>query len=142
MKESQLWAHMKGHWRNRGHLVRVENAATFGTPDCNCCVDGQEFWIEHKEAKNWVTSIRTTQLAWIISRIKAKGNIFFMVSMDNDVVIYPGNCILDTGVIISKNAQTYLNFKNTSELYRIPTLGDWDAMLEFIIYECKRKETA
>ena len=46
MKESQFWALVKG--KLPGHVERVENALTRGTPDVNMCVEGTEFWLELK----------------------------------------------------------------------------------------------
>lgn len=77
MKESQFWALVKGHLP--GHVERVENALTRGTPDVNMCHDSTELWLELKilDAKG-SCQLRPEQVLWHRKRQENGGRVFVL----------------------------------------------------------------
>lgn len=77
MKESQFWALVKG--KLPGHVERVENALTRGTPDVNMCHEGCESWLELKvlDAKHHC-ELRPEQYLWHRRRQEVGGRVFVL----------------------------------------------------------------
>ena len=72
----------------------VENGVGPGTPDINY-VEG---WIELKYLPRWVKSVdhvkiaifTTQQRVWLRRRWKARGNVFFLLQIENEWLLYDG----------------------------------------------------
>lgn len=82
MKESQFWALVKG--KLPGHVERVENALTRGTPDVNMCHEGSELWLELKvlDAKGHC-ELRPEQILWHRKRQESGGRVFVLARNEN-----------------------------------------------------------
>lgn len=77
MKESQFWALVKG--KLPGHVERVENALTRGTPDVNMCVEGTELWLELKVLDDkGHCDLRPEQYLWHRKRQEHGGRVFVL----------------------------------------------------------------
>jgi hypothetical protein len=89
MKESQFWALVKG--KLPGHVERVENALTRGTPDVNMCFEGSEFWLELKvlDAKGHC-ELRPEQVLWHRKRQESGGRVFVLkvLQIQRDMALY------------------------------------------------------
>lgn len=87
MKESQFWALVKG--KLPGHVERVENALTRGTPDVNMCHVGIEVWLELKVLDNkGVCELRPEQYLWHRKRQEAGGKVFVLARNEKVIKIY------------------------------------------------------
>ena len=87
MKESQFWALVKG--KLPGHVERVENALTRGTPDVNMCYEGSELWLELKvlDAKG-NCELRPEQILWHRKRQENGGRVFVLARNENVLKVY------------------------------------------------------
>lgn len=87
VKESQFWALVKGHLP--GHVERVENALTRGTPDVNMCHDSTELWLELKilDAKG-NCQLRPEQYLWHRKRQEHGGRVFVLARNENILKVY------------------------------------------------------
>lgn len=92
------------------HVVRVENGVVAGTPDVNLCVEGKEWWIELKYARQEPKRSSTpllgsahrlsaVQSAWMQSRRHAQGNVAVFIGT-------PQRRILTQHTFIPLNAMT------------------------------------
>lgn len=111
MLEKELWLKVKTSWPHV-HCDRIENAASFGTPDVNCCHDGCEWWMELKVTVNGMTKIRHTQLAWLARRVAVNGRIYIMAAEEatNKVsLFYAKELFTATDVIMAQIGQLKLN---------------------------------
>lgn len=87
MKESQFWALVKD--KLPGHVERVENALTRGTPDVNMCANGIEVWLELKvlDTKGHC-ELRPEQLLWHRKRQEAGGKVFVLARNEDTLKLY------------------------------------------------------
>ena len=80
MKESQFWALVKG--KLHGHVERVENVLTRGTPDVNMCHEGSEFWLELKVLDDkGHCELRPEQVLWHRKRQESGGRVFVLLRL-------------------------------------------------------------
>lgn len=64
----------KMHWQS------IEVAAIAkGVPDCNCCYQGVEFWVENKRSNAYTIGLRPEQVAWLDRRARNGGTVFIAV---------------------------------------------------------------
>lgn len=138
MRETEIWSMLYSNWpRERVHLTRIENAATFGTPDVQCCADGYEWWMELKIDHSGYSVIRPTQLAWIAKHIIVNGNIYiFAVNPKNNLgMLYHGKDLIKPGSLITNVGSTKINFVNMEPvaLINIKIRGNWHLLLNKII---------
>ena len=113
MREQDLWVQLHHDWRNKVHMTRVENAASFGMPDVNCCYQGVEFWIEHKIEKSDTVLFRPSQIAWLAARMKVQGlnRVFIVVGSTkwSEPRMYKASDIFTVdGALISVSSQVKL----------------------------------
>jgi hypothetical protein len=87
MKESQFWALVKG--KLPGHVERMENALTRGTPDVNMCHEAIELWLELKilDAKG-SCQLRPEQVLWHRKRQEHAGRVFVLARNEETLKIY------------------------------------------------------
>lgn len=128
-------------WRRgiKTHVVRVENGAVAGTPDVNLCVEGKEWWIELKYARQEPKRSSTpllgsahrlsaVQSAWMQARRHAQGNVAVFIGT-------PQRRILTQHTFIPLNAMTVAEL----ELSAIWTAGarvsaeEYDKLLEALL---------
>ncbi len=76
-----------------GDAIPVENIAFPGTPDVNCFLKGEEYWIELKDEED---KLRASQLLWIRNRIKAGGRVWVLYRRGN-------RCLLVHGALCCNN---------------------------------------
>lgn len=50
-----------------------------GVPDSNGCLEGVEFWIEHKATVGWTVGVSPGQVAWLERRTRHGGRCFVAV---------------------------------------------------------------
>lgn len=87
MKESQFWALVKG--KLPGHVERVENALTRGTPDVNMCYQGIEVWLELKVLDNKGNcELRPEQYLWHRKRQEMGGKVFVLARNEGVIKIF------------------------------------------------------
>jgi hypothetical protein len=87
MKESQFWALVKG--KLPGHVERVENALTRGTPDVNMCHMGIEVWLELKVLDTKGScELRPEQYLWHRKRQEVGGKVFVLARNETVIKIY------------------------------------------------------
>ena len=113
MREQDLWIQLHYGWRNKVHMTRVENTASFGMPDVNCCYQGVEFWIEHKIEKSDTVLFRPSQVAWLAARMKVQGlnRVFIVVGSTKwpEPRIYKASDIFTVeGALINVSSQVKL----------------------------------
>ena len=87
MKESKFWSLVKCHLP--GHVERVENALTRGTPDVNMVYDSTELWLELKilDAKG-SCQLRPEQALWHRKRQEHGGRVFVLARDENILKIF------------------------------------------------------
>ena len=62
------------------HFQAIETGSTGrGIPDLNGCIDFTEFWIEFKKTSANAIQISPEQVAWILRRKRAGGNVYIAV---------------------------------------------------------------
>lgn len=95
MTEKELWERLRYGVGDESHLTRIENAVSFGTPDVNMGYYGRDYWFELKREVNGYSTIRPTQVAWIIKRMKlGGGNVYFMtIDAEENISVYHGDII-------------------------------------------------
>lgn len=138
MTEKDLWQLIKRYW-SEAHLTRIENTVTFGVPDINVCIDGIEFWVETKIEHNDKISIRPSQLAWVISRVKANGNVFILAANDIGCFLYPGKNILNHGAIKILHNQPYLDLNELGPYILAAPIKNISQMLKQIVEYIKQE---
>ncbi len=104
MTEGWLWSKVK-----RGlepllvHCARLEETASFGIPDVNCCCHGKEFWLELKIVREKRIQLRSSQVAWITSRCGYGGRVFLLAKDDDRLLVISGtevfNLALENGYV-------------------------------------------
>jgi hypothetical protein len=70
-----------------GDAIPVENIASPGTPDVNCFLKGEEYWIELKDEED---KLRASQLLWIKNRIRAGGRVWVLYRRGNRCLLVHG----------------------------------------------------
>jgi hypothetical protein len=121
MKESDFWTLIHRAWP-QVHAVRIENAATFGTPDVNCCYRGNEFWLELKVEQGGKVIIRPTQLAWLAKRVTVGGAVFIFTAnyREQQCSLYYASHIFKQGILTSISGQTKINLQAMEALITAP----------------------
>lgn len=75
------------------HWQRHEDKFTSGIPDCSFASENGEGWVELKTYDSWprdaseplkFTDLKPTQVNWAIARIRAGGNVWFLVEVKKD----------------------------------------------------------
>lgn len=98
MKESYLWSTLKEKLNLEQHGIhwsRIENVAGTGIPDVEGCCRGKQVWVELKMFHGKQLSIRTSQVAWQMKRIKAGGRVFFIARRGDELLVYTSRAILE-----------------------------------------------
>lgn len=87
---------MKRAWDKIGvDMTRIENSVGSGTPDVNCCYNGEEFWVELKVAKSHKVDIKPSQVAWAKRRVEHDGAVYLLVKDQDTLILFEGNDVLD-----------------------------------------------
>jgi hypothetical protein len=120
MREKDLWSMVHGAWPHV-HATRIENTATFGVPDVNCCYQGVEFWLELKVAAGDFVVVRPTQLAWIIKHLKVNGKVFILVAIPNhnQIALYNAIDLFQEGALLKANSQIKFNIRLNKPAYQV-----------------------
>lgn len=103
MSEAALWRHVRTRLRKYGHLERVENAVSSGTPDLNYCLRWRdrvaEGWIELKQIDKWPRNQRTAvrvdhftqiQRIWLNHRCLLGGRAFVLLQVGQTRMLFDG----------------------------------------------------
>lgn len=61
------------------HCQAIETSTGLGVPDSNICLNGVEFWIEHKKCSANAVRLSIEQSAWITQRVRCGGKVFIAV---------------------------------------------------------------
>lgn len=98
MTEKEMWQNLRKQFKDpKYHITRIENAISFGTPDVHLGYQNLGYWIENKiEKSGGYFLVQPSQLAWHLSRLKAKCyDSFFLVYMTNaSWCLYPAEKIM------------------------------------------------
>lgn len=101
--EGKFWStlrHKLPHATDR--LDRIENDVTFGIPDVNGCLNGEDVWIElkaPKEPARATTALMTrsgnhplleTQINWFCRQRQAGGVAFILIRTDQRIMLVEG----------------------------------------------------
>lgn len=91
VRETRLWQWLSAArkaLRDQLHLTRIENSAGLGTPDCEGCYRGRQFWIELKTAdrphdRKTPISVRyeDQQAPWLRRRSRAGGAAYVLLQV-------------------------------------------------------------
>src|SRR3990167_202795 len=88
--ERHHWVNLRDRLRPYGTVVRVENPAYIGTPDCCYCLMGVTGWLELKHLDDWptrantpivVTSLTLEQVNWAKMWERAGGKVGLLLSI-------------------------------------------------------------
>ena len=114
MTEKDLWYKLRLIWHGKVHMTRIENSASFGTPDIACCYNGINFWIELKINKSGYIYFQPSQIAWITKQhLIGKGNIAILIA--NDIGTYyvlNSYTTIDPVIIESKSGKPAIKLLN------------------------------
>ena len=139
MTEKDMWLSIRGSMGDIAHLTRIENAASFGTPDINAAYDGTEFWLETKIAHSGKFQIRPSQLAWYIKHTKHNRNVFFLVYEKGEYYLYRPYIVELQKALESYNGVTKVVLQHLTQFDAGPPTNNWYQMIENIVHELQRR---
>ena len=140
MTEKEMWLSIRGAIGNVAHLTRIENAASFGTPDINVAFEGSEFWLETKIAHSGKFQIRPTQLAWYIKHTRQCRNVFFLVYERGNYYLYRPYLVELQEALESYNGITRVVLQKLTQFGAGPPTYNWYQMIENIAGELNKVE--
>jgi len=114
MTEVEIWKKIKFTWARRADCVRIENVASFGLADINCCVNGLEFWLELKVIRSGKSKIQSSQIAWIAKRLSHGGRVY-IYAVDNATLngyLYDAKSLYKADVLFNLKGQAIITYKN------------------------------
>ena len=86
-------------------IDRVENGIVDGMPDVNCCVNGQDLWLELKYIESWPArastqvlgrkGLRPEQINWHIRQAAAGGDSYVIVGIGKETWVAPNKYARD-----------------------------------------------
>jgi hypothetical protein len=136
MTESDMWKKMREKLPDvQG--TRIENAASFGTPDVNLAFGGHDYWlenkVEHKVRGSHYAEVRPTQIAWMAARLRVANNAFFFTFREETGLwsLYPARDAL--AKLEPHLSKVYINFGQVHPLFRdgSPWYGLKDALFNY-----------
>lgn len=116
MTEKEIWNKLRVAWHGKVHMTRIENSASFGTPDVACCYNGVNFWVELKINKSGYIYFQPSQIAWITHQQNVgKGNIAILVGNEvGSFYVFNSRDIIDPVIIESKSGKPVIKLLNLS----------------------------
>lgn len=85
--EQSLWQLIKPYIP--GHVERVENTSSTGTPDVMWCWDGKVRWLELKVSKAPdVADFRPSQKVWHLKHTSEGGRVFALFRCGDTLLLY------------------------------------------------------
>ena len=93
MTEKQLKARLKTWLPKNTHFQPIESSTAPGIPDINICLNGKEIWLElkivlGKKKLSFQKDLSPYQWNWILSRLKAEGEVWVVGQHNEDVLLY------------------------------------------------------
>ena len=138
--ESSFWRLLRTNLE--GHIVRIENAISAGSPDVNACHNGVEVWLELKAAPRFTDIyFRVSQLAWTIRRVSKGGNVKLVYKVRNTIGILDGNLLVEHKESLrpTTNQTVYVPlYKIEHEKFEKPY--DWKRINEIIYQPGKERK--
>lgn len=101
MSEHNLWENIRNKIGHTGHFVRIEFNITPGIPDVSFATHGVEGYMELKHTSQAPTrantrvfgpdGLRDDQVTWIFKRTRAKGNVWIVPQIGQEIYLVPGS---------------------------------------------------
>lgn len=102
-REARFWDSIKSKMpKPRDRLDRIENSISFGLPDVNGCLDGEDVWVELKAPKapfrpttpllgrSGNHPLLLTQINWYARQRQAGGIAFILLRTDTHIFLVDG----------------------------------------------------
>ena len=146
MTEKSAYAALRRHLPKNARLDRIENLMMSGMPDCNLCLEGNEWWIEikapAKTPKRATTPlfgsnhrIMQSQILWHTRQIRAGGNSGFLICTDNHYAFIHGKYATEL------NQMPLLRILALSLWYSKRRPATWNTLYQALIANSKPNPT-
>lgn len=124
------------------HFQAIETGSTGrGIPDLNGCLNGTEFWIEFKKTNANAVNLSPEQVAWILRRRRARGNVYIGIRRKKSKTLRREAC--DELWLIHGDSAAELKSEGLKSpkihvlgtWYGGPSKWDWEEILTQLIYK-------
>jgi len=108
------------------HWTAIETGGTAsGVPDSNYCYNGIEGWCEYKRTNGWKVNLRTFQISWIQSHVRAGGRVWLAVRRVNQGGPKLGKPVDELWLISGRFVESVTDQGIDPRLINYPVYGRW-----------------